>query len=155
LFQGLQSALTGIRAGQVGLDTATNNVANASTPGYTRQRVDLASRSPWQSVSGKIGQGVDVTSISRMREGFLDRRARVTGAAAGFATARSGLLTQTEALLGEPDAGIQQSMLGMFDAFDERMSARNGSFRYLVKWAMSRTDDCRLGSRRNDTGMIT
>jgi flagellar hook-associated protein 1 FlgK len=119
VFQGLQSALTGIRAGQVGLDTATNNVANASTPGYTRQRVDLASRSPWQSVSGKIGQGVDVTSISRMREGFLDSRARVTGAAAGFATARSGLLTQTEALLGEPDAGIQQSMLGMFDAFDE------------------------------------
>lgn len=119
MFQGLQIALTGIRAGQVGLDTASNNVANANTPGYTRQRVDLASRAPWESVSGKIGQGVDVTAISRMREGFLDSRARVTGATAGYATARADLLDQTESLLGEPDAGIQQSMINMFDAFDE------------------------------------
>jgi len=119
MFEGLQIALTGIRANQTALDTAANNVANANTPGYTRQRVDLASRAPWQSVNGKVGQGVDVTAISRMREGFLDSRARVTGAAAGYATARANLLDQTESLLGEPDAGIQQAMLSMFDAFDD------------------------------------
>lgn len=119
MFEGLQIALTGIRAGQVGIDTAANNVANANTPGFTRQRVDLASLAPWRSVSGQIGMGVDVTAISRMREGFLDSRARVTGAASAYASARADLLSQTEDLLGEPDTGIQQAMLGVFDAFDE------------------------------------
>ena len=41
MFQGLQISLTGIRAAQAGLDTASNNIANAGTPGYTRQRIDL------------------------------------------------------------------------------------------------------------------
>lgn len=46
----------------------------------------------------------------------LDGRARVTGAAAGFATARAELVGNTEDLLGEPDAGVQQALLGVFDA---------------------------------------
>src|SRR5690606_15020795 len=116
MFEGLQIALTGIRAGQVGLDTAANNIANASNPGYTRQRVNLESVVPWRSVSGQIGMGVDVTSITRLRDSFLDGRARITAAAAGYAGARADLLSQTEALLGEPDAGIQQALLGVFDA---------------------------------------
>ena len=119
MFQGLQISLTGIRAAQSGLDIASNNIANAGTPGYTRQRIDLVSRAPWQSVSGPIGQGVDVAAISRMRDISLDGRVRVTSAAAGYASVRADLLGKTEDMLGEPDAGIQQSMLGMFDAFDE------------------------------------
>ncbi|HSK96879.1 MAG TPA: flagellar hook-associated protein FlgK [Euzebyales bacterium] len=119
MFEGLQIALTGVRAGQVGLDTAANNIANANAPGYTRQRVNLTSLAPWNSVGGPIGMGVDINGITRLREGFLDSRARVTGAASAHAQARADLLTQTEALLGEPDAGIQQAMLGVFDAFDD------------------------------------
>jgi flagellar hook-associated protein 1 FlgK len=119
MFEGLQIALTGIRASQASLDTTTNNVANANTPGYTRQRVDLVSLGPWRSVTGEIGMGVDVAAISRMRETHLDSRARAMGASSAYATARSDMLSQTEELLGEPDAGIQQAVLGVFDAFDE------------------------------------
>jgi flagellar hook-associated protein 1 len=119
MFEGLQIALTGIRAGQISLDTTTNNIANANTPGYTRQRVDLVSLGPWRSVAGEVGMGVDVASISRLRETHLDSRARAMGAGASYATARADMLGQAEELLGEPDAGIQQAMLGVFDAFDE------------------------------------
>jgi flagellar hook-associated protein 1 FlgK len=63
--------------------------------------------------------GVDVAGVSRMRDGFLDERARVTGAGAAFAQARADLLIQTEDLVGEPDAGIQQAMLKVYDSFDE------------------------------------
>jgi flagellar hook-associated protein 1 FlgK len=119
MFEGLQIALTGVRAGQVGLDTAANNIANANAPGFTRQRVTMTSLAPWGSVGGPIGMGVDIGGITRLREGFLDSRVRVTGASSAYAQSRADLLTQTEALLGEPDAGIQQAMLGVFDAFDD------------------------------------
>ena len=37
-FTGLHIGLSGIRAGQTGFETAADSVANANTPGYTRQR---------------------------------------------------------------------------------------------------------------------
>lgn len=63
MFEGLHIALSGIRAARIGLDTATNNVVNATTPGYTRQRADLASLPPWRTAAGDGGMGVDVTAV--------------------------------------------------------------------------------------------
>lgn len=119
MFEGLHIAVSGIRAAQIGLDTAANNIANASTPGYTRQRVDLKTLPPWESVNGEVGMGVDVAAISRLREGFLDARARSTGAAAGYSAARADLLAHTEELLGEPDDGVQNALVAVYDAFDD------------------------------------
>lgn len=119
MFEGLHIALSGIRAAQFGLDTASNNIANATTPGYTRQRVDLTTLAPWDAVVGQVGMGVDVAGISRLREVHLDARARSTGAAAAYSTAVADLLRQAEDVLGEPDNGIQRALIGVFDAFDE------------------------------------
>lgn len=119
MFEGLQIALSGIRAGQVGMDTAANNVANATTPGYTRQRADLGTMPPWQRNFGEIGMGVDVLAVNRLREGHLDTRVRSTGATASYTTARASMLQQAEELSGEPGNGIQQALLGLFDSFDE------------------------------------
>ena len=38
-FVTLHTGLSGVQAAQAGLDTTSHNVANAATPGYTRQRV--------------------------------------------------------------------------------------------------------------------
>jgi flagellar hook-associated protein 1 len=71
--------------------------------------------------------GVDVTAVSRLREGYLDVRARATGAGAAYAGARADLLGQSEALMGEPDAGIQQALVAVHDAFDD-LALEPGSF---------------------------
>lgn len=119
MFEGLHIAVSGIRAAQFGLDTAANNIANASTPGYTRQRVDLKTLPPWKTIPGEVGMGVNVGAISRLREFFLDARARSTGAAAEYSTSRADLFIQTEQALGEPDAGVQNALIAVYDAFDE------------------------------------
>ena len=75
-FVGLYTGLTGLRAAQTGIDITSHNVANAATPGYTRQRVELAARPTYDSPVGKIGTGVDVASIGRLRDGFMDTRLR-------------------------------------------------------------------------------
>ena len=50
-FMGLETARRALSAQQTALSTVSNNVANANTEGYTRQRVTLQSTSPYPAVS--------------------------------------------------------------------------------------------------------
>jgi flagellar hook-associated protein 1 FlgK len=79
-FTGLQTALRGLTAAQAQIDTTSHNIANANTPGYSRQQVDLT-QSPSMTLTGlsigpsdgiQLGTGVDVSQISRVRDQFLD-----------------------------------------------------------------------------------
>lgn len=71
-FGGIQTALSGLLAQQYGLETTSNNVSNANTPGYHRQEVDLVEGIPYPTPGltdagpGQIGSGVLVGSINRM-----------------------------------------------------------------------------------------
>ena len=79
-FTGLQTALRGLTAAQAAIDTTGHNIANANTPGYSRQQVVLTEspdddagavdRSP--ATGSSSGTGVDVSTISRIRDQFLD-----------------------------------------------------------------------------------
>ncbi len=101
---GLYSALSGLRAAQAGIDTATNNLANVTTPGYTRQRVDLASRAP---AAGLPGTGVDVAGVSRARDEMLDARVRSGGSNLGALATRAALLESAEQATGEPAVWVE------------------------------------------------
>lgn len=140
-FVGLHTALTGIRAGQVGLDTASHNVSNANTPGYTRQRVGLAQRAPFTSAVGPIGAGVDVTGINRLREGFLDNRVRTTGANFAYDDARASLLQRAETVLAEPELGLSVALADVWNAFDDlALDPNDGAARRQVVAALDAMD---------------
>ncbi len=118
-FVSLYTALSGLRAAQTAMDVASHNVANVATPGYTRQRVGLASRLPYETPAGLVGTGVEVTDITRARDAFLDARVRAGAAGLGRLGARLGLLERAEAVLGEPDQGISGAVAGLWAAFEE------------------------------------
>ncbi len=118
-FISLYTAFSGLTAAQAGINTASHNVANASTIGYTRQRVDLASRTPYHQRFGSVGQGVDITGISRTHIAGLDAQVRTSVSAQGRLDVLSNLLAGTEALMGEPNEGITSAMSGLWAAFDE------------------------------------
>ena len=56
----LGTGLSSLRALQRALDTTAHNIANVSTPGYSRQNVQFQTRTPSVSGSSWIGNGVDV-----------------------------------------------------------------------------------------------
>ncbi len=60
--------LSSIRASQQALYAISNNIANANTEGYHRQRVELIDRNPVTIGSIQIGSGVDVDSLTRLRD---------------------------------------------------------------------------------------
>ena len=118
-FVSLYTAFSGLTAAQAGINTASHNVANASTIGYTRQQVDLTSRIPYHQRFGTVGQGVDIASISRARVAGLDTQVRTSASAQGRLDVLADLLAGAEAVMGEPNAGITNSMSGLWAALDE------------------------------------
>ncbi|HEY4973072.1 MAG TPA: flagellar basal body protein, partial [Steroidobacteraceae bacterium] len=61
----LNTSVSGLLAFQQELDTTSNNIANASTPGYSRESVNLVSV-PGPYIGGvSIGNGVAVNGIQR------------------------------------------------------------------------------------------
>jgi flagellar hook-associated protein 1 FlgK len=120
-FLGIQTALRGLLANQRALDTASHNVSNANTVGYSRQEALLAA-SPAQTLpSGtaagglaQLGTGVDVQGFRRIRDQFLDLQYRAQNMRLGDYDMRSQTLESAEVALAEPgDNGIQ-AMLGKF-----------------------------------------
>ena len=58
-------SVSALQAFQRAITVTGNNIANASTPGYSRQSVDLSSRPPQLYGSGWVGSGVDVVAVRR------------------------------------------------------------------------------------------
>ena len=63
----MQVSVSALSAAQVGLQTTGHNIANANTPGFSRQEAVLASRVPQYTGAGFIGQGVNV--LAKMNPG--------------------------------------------------------------------------------------
>jgi len=63
-----QSALA---AAQIGLQVTSNNIANASTPGYNRETIVQTEAGGQNLGNGFIGDGADVQTVQRMYNSFL------------------------------------------------------------------------------------
>src|ERR1044072_3212422 len=74
----LGTGLSSLRAMQRALDTTAHNIANVSTEGYTRQRVEFATRNPQAYGSNWIGSGVDAVQVRRVYDQFLSVQARTS-----------------------------------------------------------------------------
>ena len=77
-FAGLNTMVRGIQNNQLSLDTTGHNITNASTEGYSRQRVDSAATNYQErpSLYGGVyvGGGVDVVALNRARNIYADKQ---------------------------------------------------------------------------------
>jgi flagellar hook-associated protein 1 len=72
----LSTGISGLRAFQRALDVTSHNIANVSTSGYSRQRVEMQTRDAERYGSGFLGTGVDVATISRSYDDLLATQMR-------------------------------------------------------------------------------
>ncbi|MDY7543548.1 MULTISPECIES: flagellar hook-associated protein FlgK [unclassified Cryobacterium] len=118
-FGGLNTAYTGLVAARQGLDVVGQNIANAGTEGYTRQRVttssvDAVTRVGLFSSGVGAGQGVSVTGIARLGSASLDAQVRASAAAAGFSAVRANSFSAIEAATNEPGTSGLSATLSKF-----------------------------------------
>ncbi|PZS25835.1 MAG: flagellar hook-associated protein FlgK [Pseudonocardiales bacterium] len=124
-FSGVSVALSALYAQRSGLDVTGQNIANANTVGYSRQRVDLASvGGPTVpgifSVWSGAGAGVQVADIARMRDQLLETRAREQHGQSALVDGRTAVMSSLEQGLGEPgDSGLQALMADTWSAWHD------------------------------------
>jgi flagellar hook-associated protein 1 FlgK len=88
-FMGLEIGKRGVSAHEQALRVTGHNLTNASTEGYSRQRIEFTTFEPIylpalnrEETPGQLGQGVVVDRIERIRDELLDKR--IVAQAGGF-----------------------------------------------------------------------
>ena len=110
------NALSGLQASQLGLRTASNNVANVNTPGYARTELAITSR----NVAGQ-GMGVQVRGVERITDEYLLAASVRAQSDYSAAMARNGALDRLQAQFGGTDD--ETSIFGRLNAAFSSLSA--------------------------------
>lgn len=88
----LSIAAQAMKAQQLAIQTTGHNLANVATPGFSRQRVDLASAHPSFEGGVMLGQGVEATSVRRIVDRFAEAELLSLNGTLGFSGAQSQAL---------------------------------------------------------------
>jgi len=107
-----------MNAAQYALTTTEHNIANANTPGFTRQVTQVSSRTAQASGAGFIGQGVDVVGVQRIYDQFLTTQVRQEQSQASYLTTYMNSMKQIDNLVADPAAGVSPAMQSFFDAMN-------------------------------------
>ena len=99
---------------QAGVLTAGHNIANANTPGFSRQTVEQKTNEAFFTGAGFIGTGASVSTIRRIYDGFLVDQVRQSNSDATSQSAYLAQMKQIDNLLGDPSAGLSPALGGFF-----------------------------------------
>jgi flagellar hook-associated protein 1 FlgK len=126
-FSGIEIGKRSMIAHTEGLNTIGHNLSNASTEGYSRQRVQLEAFEPIyfpqlnrEETPGQLGQGVVVKSVDRLRDLLLDQNIVRQQSQEGYWESRDNYALQLEQIYNEPTESSTRSHLDRFwDAWQE------------------------------------
>jgi flagellar hook-associated protein 1 FlgK len=110
------ASLSGMNAAMYGITTTQHNIANASTPGYSRQQVTLSSATAVASGSGFVGQGVSVTGIKRLYDQFLTSQVLQQQGQSNYLSSYLTSMNQVNTLVSNTTSGVSASLQGFFAA---------------------------------------
>ena len=116
----LSVARSAITVQQAAVQVAANNISNATTEGYSRQRVVLKPGTPIQTALGPAATGVRIAAYERMRDPLLDVTFRRDEGKASANGMRRDLLQEMEGVFGEPsENGLGATLDAFWSAWDD------------------------------------
>ncbi|MEN6413953.1 MAG: flagellar hook-associated protein FlgK [Veillonellales bacterium] len=127
-FNTYNIATTGMYVSQASLSVVSNNLANISTTGYSRQKAVSEEKTVSTGVDTSYGTGVGLEEISRARDVFLDQTYRQEKAQTEYYNTKNNLLEDAQKLLNEygssssstnSENGLQQTVTDFFDGWEQ------------------------------------
>jgi flagellar hook-associated protein 1 FlgK len=115
LFSSIQTSNTGLQAAQVGLQVVGNNIANANTPGYIRQRLEQTPSIATRSGALLLGHGVRTTGVVQMIDKALAERVNAASNSVAGGQTLDKAYSQLESLVGTLDGGGIPEQLTLFN----------------------------------------
>jgi len=126
-FMGLEIAKRGLSAHQRALQVTGHNISNADNEHYARQRVNFSAMTPLYEPSlnremtpGMIGQGVELSSIERIRDHYIDDRIIETSQDKSFWEVKERYYREMEIFYNEPNGkGLSTSISQFWGSWQE------------------------------------
>lgn len=123
----LEIAKRSLQAQMLALDVTSHNIANVNTPGYSRQEAVFRPTQPYGIVSwlgtinpGQVGTGVQISSIRRLRNDFVDMNYRNVTSESSYYGVKDQVFSILESSINEiKDSGLQKALSNFFDAWHE------------------------------------
>ncbi|MDD3879645.1 MAG: flagellar hook-associated protein FlgK, partial [Syntrophomonas sp.] len=120
-FFGLEIGKRSVLMHQTALNITGHNIANANTPGFSRQAPSIVTTSPFHAPMlsnsyrlGQLGTGVDIAQVKRIRDEFLDTQIRNETQVSGYWQSMQQSLDRVEAILNEPSKDGLRGVMDMF-----------------------------------------
>jgi len=123
LSSALNIAVQAMLANETALDVTSNNISNANTPGYSRQRVNFVEAPPVEYGGQLYGTGVQASQIVSLRSGvlqlLLNRDTQQQSQYDAFLTT----MQQVQTLFNETSGnGLQSSITAFFNSLQQLSS---------------------------------
>ena len=103
---------------QRAISTTGNNIANANTDGYSRQEVELASRTPNRIGGFTFGTGGEVSSVERAYDAFLTQDVRARTSSSSYFESYATTAGQVDNLMADPATSISAAMDRFFASME-------------------------------------
>jgi flagellar hook-associated protein 1 len=118
----LSIAQSGLHAAQAGINTTGQNIANVSTPGYSRQVVEQQPSPSVQYGLTSVGQGTNVTGINRIYSEFLALQANTARTTSSNLATQSAEMQPINNLLTDSSSGLSTAVLSFFNKLQDLSS---------------------------------
>lgn len=115
----LSTARSALTANQAAMQVVSDNIANATTEGYTRKRAVLGTGPAQVLPEGVFGTGVVVRDVAQQRDRFLDAAYRDASSSRQQQQVRYEYLEQIEAAFGEPDSGLANTLDAFWNSWSD------------------------------------
>jgi flagellar hook-associated protein 1 len=112
-------SISALQAFQNAINVTSNNVANASTPGYDRESVNLTEAIPQSNGAASVGAGVVVTGISRAYSQAAANQLNSSQSSLGQLNALQNYSNQIDNLFGTTVGGLSTSLQSFYSAFSD------------------------------------
>ena len=121
-FFGLHITTSGMNAARANLHTISHNIANAETPGFSRQVAIQQAARPLRGAPGRgmVGAGSQIMSINQIRNQFLDTKFWSQNSVLGQFNTKLNVLTIVQGILHEaPGVGMTNDVNNIFSRMSD------------------------------------
>jgi len=121
-FFGFEASKSALFSSQKALDIVGNNLANANTDGYTRQRVETTATTYSASINrfststiGQAGAGVTSLGVSQIRDQFIDKNYRDELSNSSYYGKAKDILTEIQGAIPDSDITSDAGLTGALE----------------------------------------
>jgi flagellar hook-associated protein 1 FlgK len=115
----INTGISALTAFKRQMETTGHNIANVNTEGYSRQRVDFATRTPQAAAQSFIGSGVQIASIQRSYDDHLAKRVRDYNASYQEFLVFNQRASQIDNVVADASAGLDNMLQQFFASVND------------------------------------